>query len=181
MTWSFHSKGSQGLAQEAAEYAKEQQRERMLADLFIRRYTLKADEIMRELERIHQFGGVPAWAPSGEPEGYLYQLTKELSETTLTRDETAHLPAMLSWPELRASKDRGPASLLVVAIVRQPAEAYIPALTEHLAWLEKEIKKAPSSQYRTEVESEIRLAKSAIQACRAGGSRTNTCDLEHLR
>jgi hypothetical protein len=39
-------------------------------------------------------------------------------------------------------------------------------LTEHLAWLEQEIKSLPSSQYRTDVTSEIRLTKSAIQACR---------------
>jgi len=43
---------------------------------------------------------------------------------------------------------------------------YIPALTEHVRWLEREIKKLASSPYRTDVESEIRLAKSAIQACR---------------
>lgn len=167
MPWLFHTKSGRDRVEEAAEYAKEQENTRMLADLFIRRYSLKPAEIMSELERIHQLGGVPAWAPSGEPEGYLYQLAKEMSETPLTPNETSLLVTMLSWPELRAYKDRGAAALLIGAIVRQPAEAYIPALTEHLAWLEKEIKKA-SSRYRTDVSSEIRLVKSAIQACRVG-------------
>lgn len=167
MPWPFHTKNDPERAEKAAaEYAKERENARMLADLFIRRYSLKPTEIMSELERIHQLGGVPARAPSGEPEEYLYQLTKEMSEATLTREETNHLASMLSWPELRAYKDRGAALLLIGAIVRQPAEAYIPALAEHLAWLEREIKKAPSSQYRTDVSSEIRLVKSAIQACR---------------
>ena len=49
---------------------------------------------------------------------------------------------------------------------RQNRMGYIPALTEHVRWLEREIKKLASSPYRTDVESEIRLAKSAIQACR---------------
>jgi len=138
----------------------------MLADLFIRSYTLQPEQIVDELERIHEFAGVPAWAPSGEPEGYFYQLAKDLSEATPTRDETTHLVAMLSWPELRAYRDRGAASFLIGAIIRHPAEAYIPALTEHVGWLEREIKKLSSSQYRMDVESEIRLAKSAIQACR---------------
>jgi hypothetical protein len=73
---------------------------------------------------------------------------------------------MLLWPELRAHKDRGAPSCFVRAAIQNPSEAYIPTLSEHVAWLEKEVKPLGSTQYQTEIASEIRLTKGAIQACR---------------
>jgi hypothetical protein len=169
MAWPFQTTESkEQLRQEEQQFIREEEAARRLADLFIRHYGMEAPEIVDELERIHQFSPVPIWAPSGETGGYFHQLVKELSDGQLTAEETSRLVAMLSWPELQAHKDRGAPTCLVLAAIRHPAESYIPTLSEHAARLEKEIKTLPSSQYRTDVASEIRLTKSAIQACRVG-------------
>ena len=137
-----------------------------MADLFIRRYSLPPATIIGEIERIHEFQGVPSWAPSDEREGYFYELVKGLSDTPLTPAETRRMVAMLQWPEFRSHKDRSAPSCFVHVAIRNPSNAYIPILSEHLSWLEGEIKRLASSQYRTDIESEIRLTKGAIQACR---------------
>jgi|HubBroStandDraft_1064217.scaffolds.fasta_scaffold136742_1 hypothetical protein len=139
---------------------------RMMADLFLRHYSMANPAIIAELERIHQFYAVPSWAPSGERGGYFFDILKDLTHAPLPPGETGRLVAMLLWPELREYKDRGAPAYLVSAALQNPSATFIPALTEHLAWLEQEIKSLPSSQYRTDVTSEIRLTKSAIQACR---------------
>ncbi len=167
MAWLFHTKDDRHV-QEEQQFRKQEEATRMLADLFIRHYSMKASEIISELERIHEYSPIPIRAPSGDAEGYFYQLVKELSNGKLTPQETARLVAMLSWPELRKYKNRGPSTCLVLAAIRHPAEAYIPTLADHVAWLEKELKPLSSSQYRSDVASEIRLSKSAIQACRVG-------------
>ena len=169
MAWPFQSKEKKERdSQQEQFFQKQQEATRMLADLFIRHYSMKAPEIIGELERIHEFSAIPMRAPSGEAGGYFYQLVKELSDGELTQQETVRLVAMLAWPELRKYKERGAPTCLVLAAIRHPAESYIPTLADHVAWLEKELKPLPSSQYRTDVASEIRLAKSAIQACRVG-------------
>jgi len=147
------------------QFRKREEATRRMADLFIRHYSIAAAEIISELERIHSFYEVPSWAPSGEPGGYLHQLVTELSQTSLTPEETRRLVAMLLWPELRAYKDRTATSCFVSAAMRNPSEAHIPILKEHLAWLEEEIKRPGSSQSRSDIASEIRLTKGAIQAC----------------
>ncbi|HXY79069.1 MAG TPA: hypothetical protein VEI08_00380 [Candidatus Bathyarchaeia archaeon] len=138
----------------------------MLADLFVRRNGMATASIIGELERIHEFYEVPSWAPSGEQGGYFYQIVKDVTQASLPPEQVRRLVAMLLWPELRAYKDRNGPTCLVMAALQAPSETYIPALDEHVAWLEEEIKSLSSSQYRTDVASEIRLAKGAIQACR---------------
>jgi len=170
MTWLFQTKESKEQhRQDEQQFRQEVVATRMLADLFIRHHSMKAPEIIAQLERIHQFSAVPIWAPSGDAGGYFYQLVKELSDALLKPEEASRLVAMLSWPELRMHEDRGAPTCLVLTAIRHPAEAYIATLSEHVAWLEEEIKRLPSSQYRIDVASEIRLAKSAIQACRVTG------------
>ncbi len=138
----------------------------MLADLFIRHNSMATGDILDELERIHHYYAVPSGAPFEERGGYFYQLVKELTESSLPPEQVGRLVAMLSWSELRAYKDRSAPSRFVLASIQHPSEAYIPTLSKHLVWLEEEIKPLPSSQYRTDVASEIRLTKGAIQACR---------------
>ncbi len=139
---------------------------RMLADLFIRRNSLAPAEIVAKLEQIHEFYAVASSAPSdAEPGGYLEQIVKDLSAGYLSASVTARLVSMLSWPELRRSEDRTGPSRLVTAAVQNPSQAYIPTLNEHLAWLQKRVNRRESNQYQTDIESEIRLTKSAIQAC----------------
>jgi hypothetical protein len=168
MRWPFQAPQERKTLRLEGEKAtrKRQEAARMLADLFIRHYSMTPPQIIDELERIHEFYEIPAWAPAGEPGGYFAQLATELSQTALSPQDTARLVAMLSWQELRAYKDRGGPGSVVLAAIRNPSEAYIPALTEHVAWLEEELKHLSPSQYRTDVASELRLAKSAIQACR---------------
>jgi len=167
MRWLFQTEErKERRREEQTEFRKKEEASRMMADLFLRHYSMKAADVISELERIHRFFAVPSWAPSGEPRGYFYQLATELSGAPLTPEETRRLIAMLLWPELREYKDRSAPSCFVLAAVRHPSEAYIPTLTQHVAWLEEEIKPLGSSQYRTDIASEIRLAKSAIQACR---------------
>jgi len=137
----------------------------MMADLFIRHYSMATAEIIGKLERIHSFYEVPSWAPSEEQGAYLHHLAMELSETSLTPEETARIVAMLLWTELRACEDRRAPSCFVLAAMRNPSEAYIPILREHLAWLEEETKRLGSSQDHSDIASEIRLTKGAIQAC----------------
>jgi len=138
----------------------------MMADLFIRHYGVAAAAIIGELERIHRFYAVPSWVPSGERGSYLYEIAKDLSQNPLPPEETGRLVAALLWPEFRAYKDRSAPSCFVLAAIHNPSEGYIPTLSRHVAWLEEEIKPLGSSQYRTDVASEIRLTKAAIQACR---------------
>ncbi|HXW62496.1 MAG TPA: hypothetical protein VEJ45_07860 [Candidatus Acidoferrales bacterium] len=167
MKWLFRNQESKERRREEEEQIRKQEEAtRMLADLFIRHNSMTTVDIIGELERIHRFCAVPSWAPAGERGGYFYQIAKELSHGSLSSEETGRLVAMLLWPELRGYKDRSAPSCLVLAAVQNPSEAYIPILSEHVAWLEKEVKPLGSTQYQTEIASEIRLAKGAIQACR---------------
>jgi hypothetical protein len=152
--------------EEEQQNRKHEEATRMVADLFIRHNSMKTTDVISELERIHRFCLVPGWTPSGERGGYFYHIAKDLTDGPLTSEETARLVAMLLWPELRAHKDRGASSCFVRAVIQNPSEAYIPTLSEHLAWLGKEVKPLRSTQYQTDIASEIRLTKGAIQACR---------------
>jgi hypothetical protein len=132
--WPFETKESKERHREEEEQTrKHNEAGRMIADLFIRRNCMTTRDIIGELERMRRFYAVASWAPSGERGGYFYELAKDLSNAPLTPEETARLVAMLSWPELRAYKDRGAPACLVLAAIRNPGEAYIPTLTEHLA------------------------------------------------
>jgi hypothetical protein len=167
MKWPFQNEESKERRREQEEQIRRQaEATRMLADLFIRHNSMTTVDIIGELERIHRFYALPSWAPAGERGGYFYQIAKELSHSSLTSRETGRLVAMLLWPEFRAYKDRSAPSCLVLAAIQNPSEAYIPILSEHVAWLEKEIKPLGSTEYQTDIASEIRLAKGAIQACR---------------
>jgi len=152
--------------EEAERFRKREEATRMIADLFMRHNGMATASIIDELERIHEFYAVPSSAPSGEQGGYFYQIIKDLTQAPLPAEQVRRLVAMLLWPELRPYKDRGAPTCLVMAALQAPSETNIPALSEHVAWLEQEIKSLSSSQYRTDVASEIRLAKGAIQACR---------------
>jgi hypothetical protein len=139
---------------------------RMLADLFIHRNSMAPSDIIARIERIHEFDAVPTSEPSeGEPGGYLEQIIKDMSLGSLTAEQTGRLVAMLLWPELRASEDRSAPSSIVMSAVQNPHQAYIPPLSAHLASLEKRLKPYGSSQDQTDIASEIRLTKGAIQAC----------------
>jgi len=139
---------------------------RMLADLFIRRNSMRPSDIIARLEQIHGFYAVPSSEPSeGEPGGYLEEIVKDLAHGSLTPHETERLVGMLSWSELRASEDRTASSRLVTIAVDNPSERHIPPLREHLRWLEEQAKPRQSSQYQTDIAYEIRLTKGAIQAC----------------
>lgn len=167
MRWLFQTEESKERRREEEEQnRKHEEAARMMADLFVRHYSLATAKIIEELERIHRFYAVPSWAPSGEQGGYFYQIARELSHTSLTPEETGRLVAMLLWPELRTYNDRSAPSCFVSVAMQNPSEAYIPILSEHVAWLEEEIKPLGSTQYRADVASEIRLTKGAIQACR---------------
>ncbi|MGD1211158.1 MAG: hypothetical protein ABR973_07360 [Candidatus Acidiferrales bacterium] len=168
MRWLFETKESKGRRHDQEEQGrKREEATRMMADLFIRHNGMATADIIGELEQMHQFYAVASWAPSEERGGYFYQIAMDLSHARLTPEETGRLVAMLLWPELRAYKDRSAPSCFVSAAIQNPSEAYIPTLTEHFAWLEKEIKTLPSTQYRADIASEMRLTKGAIQACRA--------------
>ena len=166
MRWPFQAEERKERRQkDEDQFRKREEATRMMADLFIRHYSMATAEIIGKLERIHSFYQVPSGAPSGEQGGYLYHLAMELSQTSLTPEETRRLVAMLLWGELRACEDRSAPSCFVLVAMRNPSEAYIPILKEHLAWLEEQMKRLASSQYRSDIASEIRLTKGAIQAC----------------
>jgi len=167
MTWPFQTEQlDKRRHREEEQSRKRHEATRMLADLFIRRNGMQSADIITRLEQIHEFYAVPNSAPSeGEPGGYLEQIAKDLCQGSLRPHETARLVAMLSWPELRASEDRTASSCLVMVIVQNPSERHVLPLSEHLAWLEKQVKARESSQYQTDIASEIRLTKAAIQAC----------------
>jgi hypothetical protein len=167
MSWLFKTEERKDRQREEEEKNwKSDEAARMLADLFIRHYSLANAAIIAELERIHQFYAVPSWAPSGDRGGYFCEIARDLTRAPLPLDETGRLAAMLLWPELREYKDRNAPSCFVSAVMQNPSAKYIPALAEHLAWLEDELKHLTSSQYRNDVASELRLTKSAVQACR---------------
>ena len=167
MAWLFGTEKRTERRHEREEQSrKHEEAARMMADLFIRHNSMATADILAELEQMHRFYAVATWAPSEDGGGYLYQIARDLSHARLTPEETGRLVAMLLWPELRAYKDRNAPSCFISAAMQNPSEAYIPTLTEHLAWLEEEIKPLGSTQYRTDVASEIRLTKGAIQACR---------------
>jgi len=169
MRWPFGTTEREGRHREEDEhYRKSEEATRRLADLFIRHYSMATSDIIGELEQIHRYYRVPGGEASGKGGGYFGQLAKELSQSSLTSEEASRLVAMLSWPELRAYEDRSAPTSFVTAAMQNPSETYIPVLSEHVAWLEKEIKPLGSSQYRTDIASEIRLTKAAIQACRLG-------------
>jgi len=165
MRWPFQAEARKERRNKDEEFRKREEATRMMADLFIRHYSMATAEIIGKLERIHSFCEVPSWAPSGEQGGYLHHLAMELSQASLTPEETRRIVAMLLWPELRACEDRGAPSCFVRAAMRNPSEEYIPILREHLAWLEEAMKRLGSSQHRSDITSEIRLTKGAIQAC----------------
>jgi len=167
MTWLFHTAESRERRREKEEQTrKHEEAGRMMADLFMRHYSMKPEEIIGELEKMHQFYAVASWAPSDEPGGYFHQIVKDLTHGPLTREEVGRLVAMLLWPELRADKNRSTPSYFVSLAIENPSEAYIPTLAEHFAWLENEIKRLRPTQYRADIASEMRLTKGAIQACR---------------
>jgi hypothetical protein len=169
MSWLFKAAEREERRREREEESrKHEEVTRMMADLFIRHNSMTPAEMIGELEQMHRFYAVATWAPSEERGGYFYQIATDLSHTPLTPEEISRLVAMLLWPEFRAYKDSSAPSCLVSAAIQNPSEAYIPTLTEHLAWLEKEIKPLGSSQYRADIASAIRLTKAAIQACRIG-------------
>jgi hypothetical protein len=165
MRWLF--KGNREHRRKQAEQSiKHEEAARMMVDLFVRRNGMASAEIIGELERMHRFYSVAAWAPSGERGSYFYELASELSNAPLAPEETARLVGMLLWPKLRAYEDRGAPSCFVSTAIRSPSEAYIPTLAEHLNWLEEALKPLGSSEYRNDIASEIRLTKATIQACR---------------
>lgn len=167
MGWLFDTKERKERRSEREEEdRKREEATRMMADLFMRHNSMAAADIISELEQMHRFYAVASWAPS-EERGYFYQIVTDLSHARLTSEEIDRLVAMLSWPELRAHKDRSAPSCFVLMAMQNPSEAYIPSLTEHFSWLENEIKPLRSTQYRADVASEMRLTKGAIQACRA--------------
>jgi hypothetical protein len=167
MSWLFRTEESKERRRgEEEQYRKHGEATRMLADLFIRRYSTAPSDIIARLEQIHEFYAVPSSEPSeGEPGGYLEQIIKDMPHGSLTADQTGRLVAMLLWPELRASEDRTAPSAIVTAAVQNPHQAYIPPLSAHLAWLETRLKPRESSQYQKDIASEIRLTKGAIPAC----------------
>lgn len=166
MAWLFDTKeGKERRSDREEQDRKREEAARMMADLFMRHNSMTTAAIIGELEEMHRFYAVASWAPSDE-RGYFYQIATDLSHAPLTRDETSRLVAMLAWPELRTYKDRSAPACFVLAAMQQPSEAHVPALTEHFAWLESEIKPLRQTQYRADVASEMRLTKGAIQACR---------------
>ena len=167
MGWPFQTEEGKSRRHEREEQSrKREEATRMMADLFMRHNGMAAADIIAELEEMHRFYAVASWAPSEERGGYFHQIATDLSHAPLTHDETGRLVAMLLWPELRAYKDRNAPSCFVSMAMQNPSEAFIPTLTEHFDWLEKEIKTLPPTQYRSDVASEMRLTKAAIQACR---------------
>jgi hypothetical protein len=128
--------------------------------------SMAASDIIARLEQIHEFDSVPSSDPSeGEPGGYLEQIIKDKSPGSLTINQTSQLVAMLLWPELRTSEARTAPSSNVMAAVQNPHHAYFQPLSAHLASLEERVKPYESSRYQTDIASEIRLTKGAIQAC----------------
>jgi hypothetical protein len=170
MGWLFEAKKSTDhRSKEEEQSRKHHEATRMLADLFIHRNTMAPSNITARLEQIHESDAVPSSEPSeGEPGGYLEQIIKDMSHGSLTIDQTGQLVAMLLWPELRTSEDRTAPSSIVMAAVQNPHQAYIQPLSAHLASLEERMKPYESSQYQTDIASEIRLTKGAIQACHLG-------------
>lgn len=167
MAWLLKTKDREERRHEKEDQSrKHEEAARMMADLFIRHNSMATSDIIGELEEMHRFYAVAAWAPSEERGGYLNQILADLSHAPLPPEETGRLVAMLLWPELRAYKDRSAPTCLVSAAIQNPSEVYIPTLTEHFSWLEEEIKPLRSTQYRADVASEMRLTKAAIQACR---------------
>jgi hypothetical protein len=167
MGWILGTKKSRDHRREEEKQSrKHNEATRMLADLFIHRNSMAPSNIIARLEQIHEFDAVPSSEPSeGEPGGYLEQIIKDMSHGSLTTDQTGRLVAMLLWPELRTSEDRTAPSAIVMAAVQNPHPAYIPPLRAHLASLEERWKPYESNQYQTDIASEIRLIKGAIQAC----------------
>jgi hypothetical protein len=167
MSWPFKTAEREERSREKEEESrKHEEVTRMMADLFIRHNRMTPAEIVSELEQMHRFYAVATWAPSEEPGGYFYHIATDISHAPPAAEEVSRLVAMLLWPEFRSFKDSSAPTFLVSLAIQNASEAYIPTLTEHLAWLEKEIKPLGSSQYRTDIASEIRLTKAAIQACR---------------
>jgi hypothetical protein len=136
MKWPFQTEQLEKRRyREQEQSRKRNEATRMLADLFIRRNSMRPADIIARLEQVHEFHAVPSSAPSeGEPGGYLEQIAKDLSHGPLTPRETERLVGMLSWSELRASEDRTASSCLVMVAVKNPSERHIPPLREHLAW-----------------------------------------------
>jgi hypothetical protein len=170
MGWLFGTKKIREHRREEEEQSmKHSEATRMLADLFIHRNGMAPTDIIDRLEQIHEFDAVPSSEPSeGEPGGYLEHIIKDMSHGPLTTDQTGRLVAMLSWPELLASEDRTAPSSIVMAAVQNPHQAHVLPLSAHLASLErreKKLKPYGSSRYQTDIASEIRLTKGAIQAC----------------
>jgi hypothetical protein len=167
MGWLSGTKKSRDRRREDEEQSrKHNEATRMLADLFLRRNSMAPSDIITRLEQIHEFDAVPSSEPSeGQPGGYLEQIIKDMSHGSLTAGQTGRIIAMLLWPELRGSEDRTGPSSIVMATIQNPQQAFIPPLSAHLASLEKRLKPHESSQYQTDIASEIRLTKGAIQAC----------------
>lgn len=166
MSWPFKIAEREERRREREEQGRKHgEATRMMANLFIGHNSMSTADIIAELERMHRFYAVATWAPSQEGGGYVYQISSDLFHAGLTVEQTGRLVAMLLWPEFCAYEDRRAPSCLISAAMQNPSHTYIPTLTEHLAWLEKEIKPLGSSQYRTDIGSEIRLTKATIQAC----------------
>jgi len=170
MGWQFGTKKSTDhRSKEEEQSSKHHEATRMLADLFIQRNSMAPSNIIARLEQIHEFDAVSSSEPSeGEPGGYLEQIIKDMSHGSLTIDQTGQLVGMLLWPELCTSEDRTAPSSIVMTAIQNPHQAYIQPLSAHLASLEERLKPHESSQYQTDIASEVRLTKGAIQACHLG-------------
>jgi hypothetical protein len=167
MGWPFETKVSKDRRSEQEKQSrKDHEATRMMADLYIRHNSMASSDIIRALEQMHRFHAVATWAPSEEGGGYFHEIAKDLSQAPLPESEVARLVSMLLWPELRAYPDRNASSCIVSMAFKNPNAAYIPTLTEHFTWLEKRINTLRPTTYRADIASEMRLTKSAIQACR---------------
>ena len=167
MGWPFETRVTKDRRSEQEKQTRnDQEATRMMADLYVRHNSMATADIIQELEQMHRFHAVATWAPSEEGGGYFYEIAKDISRASLRSSEVARLVAMLLWPELGAYPDRHAPSCIVSMAFQNPSAAYIPTLTDHFAWLEKRIKTLQPTTYRADIASEMRLTKSAIQACR---------------
>lgn len=146
---------------------KEEKVKKAFEELYSRRQTMKCEEIISEIYRIHHYYMIPLFSSSSDNTARLWFCTmmEEIYDSSNLQAKHIDLVAdMLSWIEIRNNPDGNVRACVLKLLEKFPAPLILPRLKDHLDFLKdvfKDIK--PYAHYYVSLRQEIERVENLIK------------------